>query len=157
MQRLSYAPAHSIRDIETAIVRTLLALQLPGVQVEPYRFQFDQAQLPTLRQRLPAYLVAWNESRPLALENRRHAERLHFAVICGDKSFRRDVAAEGGVSGPGVYALVEAARDAMHAQVVLPGLKPCVVERAYGASYANGIAICIVDVTLDQVRVHNHS
>lgn len=149
MRKPPSTPLYDITELEEAMVAALKAQRLPKVSVEPYDFHFDTQELGALAGKLPALLVAWNQSDPMQSVNLRSGDRVTFVVLAGSKSFRRRAAATGSPHGPGMHQLLRATRQALHGAVLLSGCAPCVVEQQFGVSYAGGMAWGQTVVTLE--------
>jgi len=135
---------HEFEQIEDAVISRLQPLTASGLRdLSTYSGQLEAETLDEIIVLFPFIYVA---VQGLALDpvNRYDDYRLDVTLIVGDRNLRSDTApARGDALNPGVYALLEAARDRLHRYKILTGWTPLTLSSEGPLVYAPKSRICI--------------
>ena len=130
----------SITDIENKLI-DLLEGGTNARTVKSYQGELDAADIKRLLNLFPAIFVVYGGSSYLARGSRK-LETMRFQLFVCDKSLRaEEEARRGGTTNPGVYTLLNAARDILCGQLPYPEMQPLELIREEAVWFGSGISI----------------
>ncbi|MBW2674267.1 MAG: DUF1834 family protein [Deltaproteobacteria bacterium] len=121
---------HEFEQLEDAAIAALAGLSDINVRtIEAYAGQLETDDLTRITTRFPCiYVIA--DGLQVTRRNNMDESRLALMLLLGDKNYRSNAAAaRGTTTRPGVYAMLEAARDVLHRKKILTAWAPaCLVS-----------------------------
>lgn len=145
---------HEFEAWEDALIAKLGALKSEGLKVlESYAGQLDVEKIEDMIVLFPCLFVL---AGPLDLRDRaRYLDyRMQLTLIVGDRNVRGSAAAaRGDASSPGIYRLLELAREHLHNKKLLKRWAPLIVTGEAPLVYAPESNICLYTATYETKAV----
>ena len=135
---------HEFEQLENAVIIALEPLKNAGLKtLETYSGQLDVDDIETVTFQFPC-VYAVIPGLSLIDANRYDKYRMGLTLIIGDRNVRGSAAAaRGDASSPGVYYLLQAARNKLHKQKILSGWAPLMLKSEDSLVYAPKANICL--------------
>lgn len=137
---------HDFQLIEDKVIEALYPLKSEGLKtLAAYsgELETEHEELAKITGRFPCIYVS---AGGLTSETENRTDTLECSVILvvGDKNPRGgNSAARGDSASPGVYSLLEKARQQLHQQRIVPGWFPLILQREYPVNFNPASGICL--------------
>ena len=141
---------HEFEQLEDAIITALEPLKAQGLRtLETYMGQVEVDELEEITIRFPCVYVMIPGLSSKA-KNRSDIVEMGASLIVGDCNLKGGAsAARGDATSPGVYAMLEAAKDALHRKHLLSGWALLLLVREEPIIYAPKQSICLYEATYE--------
>jgi len=147
---------HEFEQLEDEVLTKLEVLKASGLKtLEAYSGQIEAADLEEITMRFPCLYVMAS-----GLNNKRTNKldrcKMELTVMVGDRNVRgSSSAARGDISSPGVYGLLESAREALHRQTIIDGWTPLFLLREDPVVYMPKNGVCFYAAVYETKSLRN--
>ena len=135
---------HEFEEVENAALIALRSITNISIRtIEAYAGQLEGTELSKITVRFPCVYVVADGMR-VDRKNGIDECTITLLLLCGDKNFRSNAAAaRGGGNNPGVYAMLESVREALHRKKMLAGWSPAYLTSEETKIYDISNSMCL--------------